>query len=151
MNFIMCALFILATLSCGFGQRSNNFTQLRMFIMTSGIKEGISFHVYEKVKDKIVKDYGNHTLGINEEFDWKFWIGIGEYVRGDFWLADKKNATISVFNFDVWKHCYNGNLFKTQHCYWKVHPDGFYLSKHNNTFPEGWVFKHPWACLVEGI
>lgn len=46
--------------------------EFRMYI-TNGIEDNIAVLVFGKGGG----DQGNHTLAFNQEFDWKFGVGIG--------------------------------------------------------------------------
>ena len=140
MNLIIGALFILTTLSFGATERPNDFTHFRTWIHNA-IEENISVHVYKSKKGG--GDYGRATLGFNEEFTWKCGVDFGTQVVGEFWWGEKYTR-ISVYNGDVFGLCYDGKVFSTQHCYWKVQSDGFYLSQFNRTDPMYWQRRHTW-------
>ncbi|PWA40716.1 plant self-incompatibility S1 [Artemisia annua] len=138
MNLIISALFILTTLSFNIAFEPNDFTQFRTWIHNA-MEENISLHVYQEGRD----DYGRATLGFQEKFTWKCGVHFGTHVVGEFWWGEKYTH-ISVYNGDVFKLCFDGNIFSTQHCYWKVQSDGFYISRYNRTDPKYWNRWHTW-------
>ena len=138
MNLILFSIFIITKLSLGDAESKNDFTHFRMFIHNA-IEENISLHVYKRGGD----DYGRVTLGFNEEFNWKYGVGIGTQVVGEFWWGEKYTH-ISVYNGYVFALCFNAKIFSTQHCYWKIQSDGFWISQYNRTGPKYWNHWHDW-------
>ncbi|CAH1412189.1 unnamed protein product [Lactuca virosa] len=59
-----------------------------------------------------------------------------------------KSITLAVFNNRIAGRC-GHNLFSMNRCYWIVTKYGFYLSKHNQTFPNlyDWQVMYVWDTI----
>ncbi|KAK1415507.1 hypothetical protein QVD17_31290 [Tagetes erecta] len=94
-------------------------------------------------------DLGDRELGPNQYFDWRF--------RMDFLFTTNFNCSFrsmafdgrelkskSLVVFDTYIGAINCGPGDLKHCYWLVRNDGFYISKDNKPFPDGWELKRKW-------
>ncbi|PWA78013.1 plant self-incompatibility S1 [Artemisia annua] len=88
-------------------------------------------------------DLGNHTIPYNGIYDWTFCDTGQNDFTSEFWWASKYK-TFNVFDAQAWSVCKTGKFFGTEHCYWLVRADGFYIGKENVPFPGGWQLKETW-------
>lgn len=109
-----------------------------MFV-TNDISEDITVHVTSRRDDR-----GNITLPFQATYDWDF-CETGQIVyAGQFWWGSK-GQIMNLYDTEAWEACNNHKLWVTQHCYWLVRPEGFYIGRENVPFPsENWQFKKPW-------
>ncbi|GKD65711.1 plant self-incompatibility S1 [Tanacetum coccineum] len=108
-----------------------------MFVIND-ISEDIVVHV----RSRRGADLGNQTIHYNGIYDWTFCDTGQSLFTGEFWWASKYQS-LNLFDTQAWKVCNNGKL-GTQHCYWLVRSDGFYIGTQNVPFPGGWQLKKPW-------
>lgn len=108
----------------------------------NGIEENVVINVHAKNRNE--SDFGNKTLVFNEDFNWKFGAYSNTYYMMEIWW-NSKYEIFGVYDHHVVSKCFNGNVFVVQKCFWLIRPDGFYLSKENNPFPDKWDFKKPWS------
>ncbi|CAI9259297.1 unnamed protein product [Lactuca saligna] len=113
-------------------------TRWHMFIV-NGINENVALHLRSKDDD-----LGNHTLPYNGSYDWSFCDTGRTLFWSEIWWGSKYQ-NLNVFDANTWKMCDKGK-FGTQHCYWLIRPEGFYMGRFNDPFPSGsWHFEKPWA------
>ncbi|KAK9052570.1 hypothetical protein SSX86_029199 [Deinandra increscens subsp. villosa] len=110
-----------------------------LFVM-SNITDNIVAHI--KSGDD---DLGNHTIPFNGNYNWSFCDRLDgrTLFYGYFWWGSKSQS-LALFDNKIREPC---SLPKegTQHCYWLVRPDGFYVSPYNSTFSEfTWKLKKKW-------
>ncbi|KAL4581143.1 hypothetical protein LXL04_017352 [Taraxacum kok-saghyz] len=115
-----------------------------------------SVFIYDAINDPIPitvhvqskeDDLGNHTLAYNDNTNWKFCVSSGARTRfyaHFYWKS--RTAFFDVYDYDTAEtYCAGSNTFKQQNCFWSVRDNGFYISRHNNPFPEGWTKLHDWS------
>ncbi|KAJ9555258.1 hypothetical protein OSB04_009872 [Centaurea solstitialis] len=128
----MCSLFVLifliiSTSSITYVTPTSSvndcvlLTRWHVFV-TNGISENISVHIRSKDDD-----LGNRTLPYNGSFDWSF-CDTGRTLFYSQFRWGSKYQTLNLFDANVWRKCDKGK-FGTQHCYWLVRPEGFYISR----------------------
>ncbi|KAL8267276.1 hypothetical protein R6Q59_004620 [Mikania micrantha] len=111
-----------------------------VFIMSS-ITDDIIAHI--KSGDD---DLGNHTIPFNGNYIWSFCDRFDGHTLfyGYFWWGSKSQS-LALFDDKLRKPCYQQKR-STQHCYWLVRPDGFFVSAYNRSFSDdNWEFKKAWS------
>lgn len=94
-------------------------------------------------------DLGNHTISYNRVYSWTFCEKlVGTHFTGDFWW-DTQYQTLALADREILSHCRDKyydfqSCFCFQSCFSLVMSDGFYVSKWNDSFPDGWVKKKSW-------
>lgn len=93
-------------------------------------------------------DLGDKNLAPNQFFHWRF--------RQNFLFTtvftctfrsmtsdnqELKTLTFDVFDLMISTKC---SADDPRNCYWLVRNDGFYFSKENKPFPDGWDLKRKW-------
>ncbi|KAL8244531.1 hypothetical protein R6Q59_010789 [Mikania micrantha] len=114
-------------------------SQWDMFV-TNSITDNIVAHV--KSRDD---DLGNHTIPFNGNYNWSFCDMFDGHTLfyGYFWWGSKF-LSLALFDDNIRGLC---TLPKggSQHCYWLVRPEGFYVSASNRVSSElNWVFVKNW-------
>lgn len=136
------AVVILTMVSFCMGSGSivvpNTITRFRMYL-TNVVEDNVVVNISGRNGDY----QGKLTLAFNEEFDWIIRARVKTIYNGEFWWGSKY-ASVSIFNYNIFHKCFNGNIFVVQRCYWLVRSDGLYVSKHNRTFPDDWDKKAAW-------
>ena len=87
------------------------------------------------------EDRGIHTIPFNGTFDWSFCDNFFRTALyfADFWCGSKTQS-LHLFDDPIAKICYVEKP-GTDHCYWSVRPDGFFVSHR----PDGdWVHVAFW-------
>ncbi|KAI3707049.1 hypothetical protein L6452_25226 [Arctium lappa] len=108
-------------------------------VIINNISEGVILHLKSRNDD-----LGNHTLPNNGSYDWEF-CDTGQTVYSGEFRWGSKDQTLNLYDTHAWETCKNGKFFGTQHCYWLVRPEGFYIGKENTPFPnEGWHLEKSW-------
>ncbi|PWA57715.1 plant self-incompatibility S1 [Artemisia annua] len=69
---------------------------------------------------------------------WQWWYG--DFTWGS------RSTTIMLWSKHIYRKCFTFIFpFGTVHCYWSIRPEGFYVSKHNSSFPgPDWNFEGSW-------
>lgn len=98
---------------------------------------------------------GPELLKPGDIMTWRFRRNLFDTNRYDcnfYWLKEgnqaMKSITLAVFNNRIAGMC-GRNLFSMNRCYWIVTKYGFYLSKHNQTFPNlyDWQVMYVWDTI----
>ncbi|KAI3714049.1 hypothetical protein L1987_72639 [Smallanthus sonchifolius] len=133
-------LLILSSLIVPITHACRITSQWDIFVM-SNITDNIVVHI--KSGDD---DLGNHTIPFNGNYQWSFcdnYFGRTLFY-GYFWWGSKYQS-LALFDDEIRGPCYRSKG-GTQHCYWLVRPDGFFVSGYNRTFSDtNWTFKKHWV------
>ncbi|KAJ0538546.1 putative plant self-incompatibility S1 [Helianthus annuus] len=95
-------------------------------------------------------DLGDKNLIFEESFEFHFrqnFLFTTEFFctfRSVTPYADRVIKSTTVIVFDAYisaRLCGDGD---PRNCYWSVRDDGFYVSKDNKTFPDGWIQRGRW-------
>lgn len=96
-------------------------------------------------------DLGDKNLAPNQYFHWMFrqnFLLTTLYFCNFRWMTpDDNNREIksaSFHVFDIYISALCGDEFSVNRCYWLVRKDGFYFSKDDKPFPDGWKLMHTW-------
>lgn len=76
-------------------------------------------------------------------FDWYFCPGSSRYY-GDFTWGSKQK-TVSLYSSHIIRFCGHKFLSGTEHCYWLVKADGFYVAKKDLAIDDlNWSYESSW-------
>ncbi|MFS8003624.1 putative plant self-incompatibility S1 [Helianthus anomalus] len=78
------------------------------------------------------------------EFVSWYFCPIGHWYYGDFTRGSTKK-TVQLYSKHIDNFCGHKFLSGTEHCYWLVKPDGFYVAKKNLSISDpNWSYESPW-------
>lgn len=123
---VMKTLFILFVLTCTFTPLTRAICLLgKWHIIVTNDISGNDVIIHVKSGDE---DRGIQTIPFHGTFDWTFCERIN---RGSLYFASfssgSKSQTLNLFDEPV-RHICAQPKPGTQHCYWSVRPDGFFVS-----------------------
>ncbi|PWA96777.1 plant self-incompatibility S1 [Artemisia annua] len=128
----MDKLFIIFILTCTFASLTHAICVFGKWhiIVTSDMPDNdVIVHVKSGDEDR-----GIHTIPFNGTFDWTF---CERFDGRSLYFADfscgSKVQSLHLFDDPIRHICYEQKIVtRTQHCYWSVRPDGFFVSRRPN-------------------
>ncbi|MFS8004329.1 putative plant self-incompatibility S1 [Helianthus anomalus] len=135
------ALFFTPTISYGYASNSSEnciLTPKWHMIVTNDLPDNINLFVHGDDMEQ------NVVLSFEKAYGWYF-CQLGRVYTGQVTWGSK-NITLDLYDNHIKNFCFHYKfLIGTQHCYWLVRSEGFYVSKHNSPFPSSnWHFERGW-------
>ena len=143
--FVIGVLFLNPTFSCANSTYSPlkkcwGMPKWHMFVTNDMVEE-------IKMKVHLESDYEFPTADMppGHVYDW-YYCQNWKWWYGDFVWGSRNFYNIMLWSKHIYHKCFKFKFpFGTVHCYWSVRPEGFYVSKHNSSFPgPDWHFEGPW-------
>ncbi|KAJ0480922.1 putative plant self-incompatibility S1 [Helianthus annuus] len=139
--YLLVALFFVPTNSYVYATNASEncfLTSKWHMIVTSNLPSDVKIFLQgDDMEQNLVLSFGNG-------YGWYF-CDSGRAYTGKFTWGSK-NTTLDLYNKHINKICYHYRfVMGTQHCYWLIRSEGFYVSRRNSPFPNSdWHFEYKW-------
>ncbi|MFS7905259.1 putative plant self-incompatibility S1 [Helianthus anomalus] len=145
-NFLaIVLLFLISAFSCADSTNSSSQNCIltpdwHMFVINGLSNEVIIAHI----RDEYGRPQCEHCpMSPGVSFSWYF-CPFGEWYYGDF-TRGSTQKTVQLYSKHIQNFCGHKFLLGTEHCYWLVKPDGFYVAKKNLSISDpNWSYESPW-------
>ena len=154
--FVIAILFFIPTFSCANlfdSSKSECFPTYQWHeFVTNDLQDVLNVTRIYVTDESHHPPYFDYAANPGETMDWHFcrpYIGKSKVRKGEF-IWGSKNINVDLFNKQISKICYKYKpILATQHCYWSIRPDAFYVSRKNSPFPgPDWHNVYPWPQSI---
>ncbi|MFS8003629.1 putative plant self-incompatibility S1 [Helianthus anomalus] len=139
---VIGVLVFISTFSCANSLWCFGTPDWHMFVINGMPNDVIEAHIYDTYDDHPKCDHCK--LSPEQVFDWYF-CPVDSLYHGNFTWGTKSRS-VELYGKHISNVCFHYKFFLgTQHCYWLVKPEGFYVSRHNLSHSDpNWRYEGPW-------